>query len=183
MYAYILYTKAEILIDWLRRRVVQKYWLKNLTQNIDESNLFDIFCRVVNILTTLQYFDACVGSCHHFDPKIQSSGEHLAKTRARATAASGSKISTQWILIKVLMERVWTICCQKSYQKLDVHFLIQNIDCFFLIVYGALKAEFLIDWLLEAWRRLVHKSHVCKLWYTEKKIESYWPNKLSHWRN
>ena len=48
----------------------------SLTQNIDGSNLFDIFLPVVNILTTLQYFDECVGSCQNFDqkfsPKIQN---------------------------------------------------------------------------------------------------------------
>ena len=35
------------------------------------------------------------------------------------------------------MERVWAIKRQESWQKLDVHFLVQNIDCF-LIMYGAL---------------------------------------------
>ena len=35
------------------------------------------------------------------------------------------------------------------------------------------KAKFLIDWLLEASRRPVQNSYVCKLWHAERK-------KLSH---
>ena len=30
------------------------------------------------------------------------------------------------------------------------------------------KAEILIDWLIEASRRPVQNSYVCKLWYTER---------------
>ena len=38
------------------------------------------------------------------------------------------------------------------------------------------KAEILIDWLR---RRVVQNSYICKLWYTKKKIKSFWHKKMS----
>ena len=65
----------------------------------------------------------------------------------------------------------------------------QNIKIFNYKKYSSIwylytKAEILIDWLLEASRRPVQNSYVCKIWYTErKKIKSFWQKKLSHLRN
>ena len=80
----------EPSIFW-SQKLVSKFWrdfrprvgdfLSNntFTQNIDGSNLLDIFWRVCGLLSI-------------FWSKIQSSGEHLAKIWATATAASGSNI-------------------------------------------------------------------------------------------
>ena len=66
--------------EWIFDRVWEIFfcqkilWLKILTGQIwltyfDKSS---IFWQLVNILTTLQYFDACVGSCQNFDQKFSS---------------------------------------------------------------------------------------------------------------
>ena len=85
---------------------------KNWHQNFDWifDRVWEIYCQkyinskywwiksVWNILTSHQYFDnssifwRVCGLLSKFWSKIQSSGEHLAKTRATATAASGSNI-------------------------------------------------------------------------------------------
>ena len=105
-----------------------------LNQNIDSSNLLDIFWWVVNILTTLQYFDACEGSYQNSDKKISPQGNIQPKPELRQRQHPDQTFSTQWILVKILMERVWAIWRQKSHRKLELNFL-------FLIVYGVLLPQ------------------------------------------
>ena len=53
----------------------------------------------------------------------------------------------------------------------------------YLYTKAKILIDWLVDWLIEASRRPIQNSYVCKLWYTEKKIKSFWHKKLSHWRN
>ena len=90
-----------------------------------------------------------------------------------------------------------------DYSLQDVNFAVptiyngqQNIyKKYSSIWYLYTKAEILIDWLIEASRRPVQNSYVCKLWYTDRKKLSHFdikswvtcgikvrPGKVGNWR-
>ena len=149
---YTNHDKKKTSIFW-SQKFTTKFWQdfwpgvgdllsKNtLTRNIDGSNLFDIFWPVsifwqlFNILTRV------------WAPvKILIENSVLRRTFSQNQSYGNGSIRIKHFQHKEFWSKFgWNVSGQygvkrqKSHQKLDVHFLLQNIDCFFLSCMGPLS--------------------------------------------
>ena len=155
------HTRSKNPSIYWSKKLTSKFWLdfwpcgRFFWQKYIDSKYWRIK-SVWYILTSRQYFDnsstfwRVCGLLSRFWSKIQSSDEQHPD----------QAFSTQWILIKISMERVWAIWRQKSYHWTSIFcFKILTV---FLIVYETLKEP--MQWLYRR-IRLCYLIQFCYVGY------------------